>query len=97
MRRVFIIDSKHPTRNIREVQASIVTKKFSWAVVFDKYGQERRYLLGATAFFTLPSALRAKVGYLQKIVANTAIRWIAPGTYAKAQLQLEQSKHGVLH
>jgi len=70
---VYIVSSICAIRKIKEVESKIITRKFTWAEVKGK-----RYMLGVTAFYTLASAKRAKIGYLTKITKTPALRWIQP-------------------
>lgn len=84
---VFIINPKYPTQKILEVKAEIITCKFSWADVDGK-----RHLIGTSAFFSLPAAKRAKLGYLMKVVEGPSRSYIEfhfPEFYASAKLQLK--------
>ncbi len=59
----------------------------------------RRYLLGSTAFFTLASAQRSKLGILRKAAACTLPDWHQAGRaagFARAQLA-EYDATGTLH
>lgn len=84
---VFIVDPKRPTRAIKEVEAEIITRKFSWADVNGK-----RYLIGTSAFFSLAAAKRAKLGYLMKVVegpGRSYVAWHFPEFYAEAKKQVK--------
>lgn len=67
---IYYLNLQRPWQTIKLVeQCSIIEcEKFTWAV--DQHGAKR--LLGASAFFTLPSAERAKLGALQRLVKSGA-------------------------
>jgi len=70
--KAFYLNLKFPTREIKEVEVTIVHgKKKVWAKLPD--GKLR--LLGASIFFTLPSAARSQKAILQKIVKDWAAPW----------------------
>ena len=78
---VYIVSAKHPCRKIKEIDANVIHPgKFTWA----EY-RGRRHLLGATAFYTQASAIRAKVGYLTKIAKTPALSLIQPHLYQNAK------------
>lgn len=82
--KVYYVNLQRPWRTILEVEADIVTcEKFTWAI--DNYGKRR--LLGASAFFTLASAERAKVGALMKIV-KPVVAFKVPQVYQAARQEL---------
>lgn len=84
--KIFYVNLKSPWRSILEVEANIVVcKKFTWAV--DCRGQKR--LLGASAFFTLASAERAKIGALMKLV-KPALAFKVPQVYYAARDELNK-------
>lgn len=84
MVKVYYVNLHHPWRSILEVEATIIQcEKFAWAV--DCRGQRR--LLGASAFFTLASAERAKIGALMKLV-KPAVQYKVPQVYAAARQEL---------
>lgn len=73
--RVFIYNPSRPGSAIVQVEAEIeVKEKCTWAHVRNKH-----FLLGATAFYTLPSANRAKRGALQKVI-DTPFHYRNPRT-----------------
>jgi len=79
---IFIVSAKHPCRKIKIVEAEVIHPgKWTWAVY-----KGRRYLIGASAFYTLPSAWRSKVGHLTKIVNdNKFIKIFQPDLWTKAK------------
>jgi hypothetical protein len=62
---IYLISAKWPWTKIKVVEAEILQGKWTWA----RY-RDHRHLVGATAFYTLPAAKRAQVGYLTKIVKD---------------------------
>jgi hypothetical protein len=81
---VYYVNLQRPWRVILEVEVTIlVCKKFTWAV--DQRGARR--LLGASAFFTLASAERAKIGALMKLVKPTVAAAV-PKVYNAALAEL---------
>lgn len=92
---VFYVNLQRPWRPIRTVEVQVVQcEKLTWAE--DCFGKRR--LLGASAFFTLASAERAKLGALTKLVKERGgyIRVHLPYVYQAALRELEQHS-GVLH
>lgn len=84
MAKVFYVNLQRPWRIILEVEATIIAcEKFTWAE--DSQGQRR--LLGASAFFTLASAERAKIGALMKLV-KPAVAAKVPQVYNAAREEL---------
>ena len=82
--KVFYVNLQRPWRVILEVEATIIScEKFTWAE--DSRGQRR--LLGASVFFTLASAERAKVGALMKLV-KPAVQFKVPQVYEAAKHEL---------
>jgi hypothetical protein len=81
---VYLVSAKHPWRKIKVVQAHVIQRKFTWAQF-----KGHRYLLGATAFYTLPSAKRAKVGYLTKLMGRPILARFQPELYYKVKSILE--------
>lgn len=74
LHRVFIYTPSRPGSAIREVEATIEVKaKQTWAIVEKGVRGQKSFLLGATAFYTLPSANRAKRGALQKVVDSPVL------------------------
>jgi hypothetical protein len=75
-------------RRIKEAQAEIVVcKKHTWAQIGSK-----RFLLGATAFFTRKSAERSKLGVLHKTLEHKALAYIKPYIWNNAREQLATYK-----
>ena len=69
---VFMVNLKSPVRPIRQVKVRLINRKFCWAE--DLMG--RRHLVGASAFFTMKNAQRAKYALLKKFVKDTWVkRW----------------------
>jgi len=96
MTTIYLVSAKHPCSKIKEVDAVILAsgqsmdwrqkpRKLTWA----EY-RGHRYLLGATAFYTRASALRAKVGHLTKIAKTPALAFIQPELYKKARAILKE-------
>jgi hypothetical protein len=81
---IYLISYKHVCKKIRTVEAKIIPtagdRKFTWA----EY-RGHRYLLGSTAFFTLTSAQRSKLGHLKKTVESSWIKSWKPELYLKAK------------
>ena len=95
--RIFWLNVQHPMKPIKEVEADIhVCHKMTWAVI-EAGKQKRRLLLGASAFFTLASAEKAKIGRLQKIVDTGALRVLQPHLYHSAVEMLKDLKNGTIH
>jgi len=88
---VYIVNLKSATRPILEVEAEIrICEKHTWAVV-----KKRRFLLGASAFFTEKSAQRAKLGLLHAIMKKARF---VPHLAGQALHQLHVYKlTGVIH
>jgi hypothetical protein len=83
---IYYVNLKRPWRQILVIECEIVQcEKFTWAV--DCRGVKR--LLGASAFFTLASAERAKVGALEK-TAHPAVATKAPHAYEAARAELRK-------
>ena len=82
---IFIVSAKHPCQKIKIVEAEVINpEKWTWAVY-----KGRRHLVGTTAFYTFASAKRAKVSYLTKIANTSALSFIQPELYKKAQMLLK--------
>lgn len=76
--RIFVYTPSRPGSAIREVEAVIeVKEKQTWAIVEKGVRGQKSFLLGATAFYTLPSANRAKRGALQKVIATPVLLHMA--------------------
>jgi hypothetical protein len=88
---VILLDLKYPWRKLRPLTCHILVRKYVWAIE----ANGRRHLVGASAFFTEPSAERAQVGALRKletkwtyihrnhafIAAKTALDRLQPGRW----------------
>jgi hypothetical protein len=89
---VFVVSLAHPTRRITALTATIlVLNKWTWAEV-DFGHRRRRYLLGASAFFTRKSAERCKLGLLRKLASQPVLMSVAPGLWDCAHKQLAEFK-----
>lgn len=87
MTTIYYVNLKRPWRAILIVECEIVQcKKFAWAV--DHRGVKR--LLGASAFFTLASAERAKIGALTKIKDRPGVKIYARDAYDAACHELRR-------
>lgn len=84
MTTVFIISPSAPHRVIREAECKLIQRKWTWAE--DQNGA--RHLLGSTAFYTLASARRAKLGALRKVHENNYIKYFKPPVWAAANEEL---------
>lgn len=90
MIKVFYVDLNRPWRTIKEVDATIVPcKKTVWAE--DVKGARR--LVGASVFFSLPSAERAKIGALVKLV-KPQVQAFVPQVYQAAMKELAKYDAG---
>lgn len=88
--KIFYVNLQRPWRVILEVEATIIScEKFTWAE--DARGNRR--LLGASAFFTLPSAERAKIGALMRLV-KPAVATKVPQVYHAAREELLKYEAG---
>ena len=91
MKNAYLLDLRHPTRKIIEVDAEIKKcEKWTWAIY-----NGRRHLLGSSAFFTEAAAVRSQIGLLEQVVRNTYLvhSGIANRRYhEKAVTKLEQLK-----
>lgn len=82
--KIYYVNLKQPWRVILEVEATVVTcEKFTWA----EDGRGQRRLLGASAFFTLASAERTKIGALMRLV-KPAVAAKVPQVYHAAREEL---------
>lgn len=86
---VYLLDLTRPTRRIRRVEAELLQGGWTWA----RY-QDRRYLLGSSAFYTWAAAARAKAGLLLKIVRCDFLRWRHAHFYERAVQQLKSYQVG---
>ena len=87
---MYIVSLERPLRDIRLIPADIRTHKWTWALCGG-----RRHLIGASAFFTLTGACRARAGILMRLVDDTYIKFKFPGTQERArQLLADYHKNG---
>lgn len=90
MTTAYYVNLQRPWRCILEVEVTVVTcEKFTWAV--DQRGARR--LLGASVFFTLASAERAKIGALMKLV-KPVVAVKVPQVYHAAREELLKYEAG---
>lgn len=88
----YYVNLKRPWRKIKVVEADIIVcKKRSWAV--DQLGARR--LVGASVFFSVQSAERARIGALVKLI-NPATLQVVPQVYQAAVKELESVDRNVL-
>lgn len=88
--KIYYVNLQRPWCVILEVEATLVTcEKFTWAV--DQRGARR--LLGASAFFTVTSAERAKIGALMRLV-KPMIAAKVPHVYEVARTELLKHNEG---
>lgn len=88
--KIYYVNLKRPWRVILEVEATILAcETFTWAI--DQLGARR--LLGASAFFTLASAERAKIGALMRLV-KPVIAIKVPQVYQAAKAELLKYDEG---
>ncbi len=85
----YIAMARYPLRRVRVVQATVhVGKKMTWARPVDR--PWRRYLIGATAFMTMASAERNKLGALTKMVNDKNNKRFRFERWADAENQLKK-------
>lgn len=89
--RLYIVNLKSPACKIRERDLEVkVCPKTVWAVAPDG----RRYLLGSSAFQTLPAAARCQAArcqaaLLQKVIDNTYFQRYDPFRVQRAKVVLQ--------
>lgn len=86
MTTVFIISLKSPHCAIRTAECRLIQRKWTWAEDFNG----ERHLLGSSAFYTLASAQRARLGALRKVQANTYLKGFHPYQWKAANDALMQ-------
>lgn len=84
--KVFVLYPKWPQKPVYEKEATIkVCKKHTYAIINDK-----RYLIGSTAFYTVAAALRAKYTMMKKALANRFIIERKPELAAMLTAQIRE-------
>ncbi len=83
---VFLVNLKSPARPIRQIKVRLINRKFCWAEDL----QRRRHLVGASAFFTMTGAQRAKYALLKKFVKDTWIKRWYPDAHESMVKQIKK-------
>lgn len=99
---IYIVDLKHPNRQIIMRDCYLQTRKQSWALEtiskfgpYDYVAHHPRHLIGSSAFFTLAAAERAKLGLMVTLSQNSYVRYNHPKSASYAAEQVASYlKHG---
>ena len=86
MTEVFLVNLKYPTDKIKKVEVKIIVRTLTWA----QETNGKRHLLGASAFYTLPSAFRCKQSLLLQLKRSSYIRAFAYEGWKMAVEQLNE-------